>query len=54
MAEYIYATGCLEAADLWVNRNMVPVAGTAVGIALIEVVLFIYYISQHISPLIFS
>ena len=37
MSEYIYSTGCLEAADLWVNNNMLPVAGTAVGIAVIEV-----------------
>jgi len=36
-AEYIYVDGCIDAFNKWVNANMIPVAATAVGVAVIEV-----------------
>ena len=33
----IYENGCLDAAKLWINRNLVPVAGVVVAVALLQV-----------------
>lgn len=33
----IYDTGCIPAAEAWIDNNIIPVAGTAVGIAVVEV-----------------
>ncbi|KAF6032150.1 hypothetical protein EB796_009545 [Bugula neritina] len=37
-AEYIYVDGCIDAFNKWVNANMIPVAATAVGVAVIEII----------------
>ena len=35
--ERLYMTGCLKAGEKWLNENLIPVAGVAVGVALIQV-----------------
>ncbi|XP_067938832.1 tetraspanin-5-like [Watersipora subatra] len=37
-SQFIYTTGCLDAVAQWANNNMIPVAGTAVGIAVVEII----------------
>ena len=33
----LYMSGCLEAGEKWLNSNLIPVAGFAVGVALVQV-----------------
>lgn len=33
----IYDRGCLRAGEDWIERNLVPVAGVAVGVAVLQV-----------------
>jgi len=33
----IYTSGCIEQGELWVNQNLIPVAGVFVGLALVQV-----------------
>ena len=35
--ERIYTVGCLEAGEHWLNDNLIPVAGVAVGVALLQI-----------------
>lgn len=42
MSNSIYTTGCIDAVTVWVNSNMIPVAGSAVGVAVVEVCVSIY------------
>jgi hypothetical protein len=37
LSEKIYTTGCLEAGEKWLEEHLIPVAGAAVGVALIQV-----------------
>ena len=41
--KYIYTAGCIDKVSDWVNVNMIPVAGTAVGVAVVEVRFTIVY-----------
>jgi len=33
----IYTSGCIEQGEVWVNQNLIPVAGVFVGLALVQV-----------------
>lgn len=33
----IYTTGCIPAGEKWLETNLIPVAGVAVGMALLQI-----------------
>ncbi|XP_064620552.1 tetraspanin-5-like isoform X1 [Lineus longissimus] len=37
LSEKIYTTGCLEAGEKWLEEHLIPVAGVAVGVALVQI-----------------
>ncbi|XP_013381926.1 tetraspanin-17 [Lingula anatina] len=37
MGEKIYTTGCVAAGETWLMTNLIPVAGVAVGVALLQI-----------------
>jgi len=36
-SDVIYTSGCIEQGEVWVNQNLIPVAGVFVGLALVQV-----------------
>jgi len=36
-SDVIYTSGCIEQGEVWVNHNLIPVAGVFVGLALVQV-----------------
>jgi len=42
-SDVIYTSGCIEQGEVWVNHNLIPVAGVFVGLALVQV----WNISEH-------
>lgn len=45
----IYESGCISTAEAWIDKNMIPVAGTAVGIAVVEVITSLLCVGQTYS-----
>ena len=46
----IYDKGCLRAGEEWVERNLVPVAGVAVAISVLQVAISVSHV-LHLRPL---
>ena len=45
-----FETGCIDAGEKWLEHNLIPVAGVAVGVALMQVgfLAFAHYIGFRI------
>ena len=37
LTKTVYTDGCIEAGEKWFEQNLIPVAGVAVGIALLQI-----------------
>ncbi|ESN99860.1 hypothetical protein HELRODRAFT_83813 [Helobdella robusta] len=37
ISDQIYTTGCIDSGEVWVNHNLLPVAGVFIGLALVQI-----------------